>query len=133
MMALEWLALSELFKCQPTSLAGVTAVLEHLDKPEFLLEDPDDQTGKTVLSGSMEGDGELAKAYMGVLAAAMRKIGTEQPDDPILAVIAEHREAVAWHVAAAEAYGGMRPGAPGYAEAGEADADACERWADSVN
>jgi hypothetical protein len=73
---------------------------------------------------------------MGVLAAAMRKIRAEQPGnggaDPIFAVIAEHREATAWHVATAGAYVGMRPGDPGHDEAQEADAIACSRWSDSV-
>lgn len=91
--------LEALLKCQPTTLAGVAAVLDHLSLPEFLIEGRKG-TGMTTLEGRFECESHAARKYPGRLAAAVRKISGVAPlalapvsADPIYAAIELHRAA----------------------------------------
>jgi hypothetical protein len=55
-------ALLALLTCQPTTMAGLLAVLEHVGQPEFLIYPPREGTGETVLSGVYEMIGEMQVA-----------------------------------------------------------------------
>jgi hypothetical protein len=71
--------------CQPTTLVGVLAALEHVSRPEWL----SGSTGETVLSGLHENSNEerdLARQFPLRLAAALREIIGQGPN--ILAALA---------------------------------------------
>jgi hypothetical protein len=55
MMNLEGDALLELLNCEPTTLAGIAAVLNHLDKPASLNEENDDTVLSDVLANIVSG------------------------------------------------------------------------------
>jgi hypothetical protein len=64
--------------CQPTTLMGVLAALEHVSRPEWLTKVGVGGTGETILSGmhdcSGEGIKKAAKQFPLRLAAALRQI-----------------------------------------------------------
>jgi hypothetical protein len=64
--------------CQPTTLLGVLAALEHVSRPEWLTKVGSGGTGETILSGLHDCSGKdvrsAAKQFSARLAAAMREI-----------------------------------------------------------
>jgi hypothetical protein len=67
----EMKALRALLRCQPTTLAGVIALLDHLGQPQLLREKSDG----TVLSGTdcwWDEDKDEVRAFPHVLAGALR-------------------------------------------------------------
>jgi hypothetical protein len=69
--------------CQPTTLTGVLAALEHVSRPEWLTKVGDGGTGETILSGmhdcSVANVKTTAKQFPLRLAAALREIiGTDE-------------------------------------------------------
>jgi hypothetical protein len=67
-------ALCELLACQPTTMAGLLAMLDYIAMPEWL---DDDTEGNTILaSGYTYGTGGLdeAKNFPRTIAAALRKM-----------------------------------------------------------
>jgi hypothetical protein len=63
---------------QPTTLAGVVALLDHVGQEEFLNSEEGDESEETVLSSWCDNDGdplqEAAKSFPSRLAATMRSI-----------------------------------------------------------
>jgi hypothetical protein len=100
-MAHEGKVLAALLACQPTTLAGVAALLDHLNRPEFLIEGRPG-TGNTVLAGAFE-DLQPALRHLPRRLAATVRIeagarparGTPVEPDPIYAAIERHRVALA--------------------------------------
>jgi hypothetical protein len=71
--------------CQPTTLAGVLAALEHASKPEWLTKVGSRGTGETILSGLHECSEErrmVARQFPLRLAAALREIIGQGPTFP---------------------------------------------------
>jgi hypothetical protein len=67
-------ALRDLLSCQPTTIEGVLALLDHLGRPEFLRYSRDPAT---VLSGAHEwydDERDEVRAWPHTLAAALRNI-----------------------------------------------------------
>jgi hypothetical protein len=68
--------------CQPTTLMGVLAALEHVSRPEWLTKAGSSGTGETVLSGVHECSADVrstARRFPLRLAAALREIiGTDR-------------------------------------------------------
>jgi hypothetical protein len=101
-MAHEGEVLTVLLACQPTTLAGVAALLEHLNQPEFLIEYEKNQTGETVLSGAfgcndgnpLQFPGSLAATVRSLIGAGARAVRSAPVEpDPIYAAIERHRAA----------------------------------------
>jgi hypothetical protein len=70
-------AREDLLICQPTTVAGVAALLEHLGRPEWLGTGTGEHDDESVLSGAIAMDGALKAAALqmpGILASALRSI-----------------------------------------------------------
>jgi hypothetical protein len=62
---------------QPTTIAGVAALLEHVGQPENLTEEPDPEQRESILSGVREANLELRVAgreFPKMVAATLRAI-----------------------------------------------------------
>jgi len=99
-------ALEAVLSCRPTTLAGVAAVLEYLSLPEFLIEEEDERTGETTLSGRWECDSDAARKYPAILATALRQMlppivpsagGSPDPDARLLKLIDQYSSVNAEH------------------------------------
>jgi hypothetical protein len=70
-------ALCDLLDCQPTSLAGIAALLEHLAQPQWGAVARDPEHRETVLSGAPNWGGDIKIAALklpGILAETMRSL-----------------------------------------------------------
>jgi hypothetical protein len=64
-------ALVALLTCQPTTIAGILAVLEHVGRMNWVWGDDDDET---IIAGAYERGIEEAKVFTAHLAASLRNI-----------------------------------------------------------
>jgi hypothetical protein len=84
---------------QPTTMAGVAALLEHVALPEFLRDEPDAETILSAASQSTEHDAaaaefprRLAATVLNLMRARAAKARLVEPD-PVYAAIERHRAA----------------------------------------
>jgi hypothetical protein len=69
----EALAVRDLMLCQPTTLAGILALLDHVGQPELLIYG-DEGTGETVLTGGHVFHRKEAQKFPLKIAAALRSL-----------------------------------------------------------